>query len=132
MKIYIAAASSEIDRAEKWIKRCQEVGIEVTSTWCATVRKAGAANPADADQLQRRIWATQDLKEVGQADALWFLLPGVGHQTDGAWGELCFAFAKDKWIVLSGKHHSIFTGLATMIRENDEDAFKEIRARAGQ
>lgn len=125
-KIYIAGASSEIERAEKWIARCREAGIEVTSTWCDNIRKVGAANPANASFIQRREWALVDLAEVKAAHVFWLLLPSNGHRTDGAWAELAYAHAHGKWIHASGTHHNIFIGLVNWLHTTDEEAFREI------
>ncbi len=126
MKIYVAAASSEIDRAEIWINKLREAGLTVVCTWPQTVRNVGHANPPEATQSQRRSWALQDLDEVDSADGFWFLLPSMGHATSGAWGEWCFAFARGKLLVASGKSHSVFVGLADELHETDRQAFDKL------
>lgn len=108
MKVYIAGASKEIERAERWARRLTEADIQVTSTWMANIRKVGQANPADATIEQYKQWAiNQCLGEVNHSDVLWLLLPEA--ETIGAYVELGFGFARDKLIVASGKHRPIFT-----------------------
>lgn len=123
MKVYVAAASGEIDRAEHWIAKLREAGIMVTCTWPESVRRVGHANPPEAPHSQRRGWAVQDLTEVDEGNALWVLLPSLGFSTSGAWTELGFAYARAKLILMSGKSHSVFTGLADEVHETDRQAF---------
>jgi nucleoside 2-deoxyribosyltransferase len=125
MKIYVAGASSEIERAEAMIVRLRAAGIEVTCTWTENIRKVGHGNPADASHDQRRKRSEQDLVEVARAQILWFLLPRPPNATFGAWVELGFAFARGKRILLSGQHNNIFVGLGNMFAD-DEEAFKAI------
>jgi hypothetical protein len=126
VKVYVAGASSEIERAEVMIKRLRDAGIGITCTWPEVIRKVGAANPAEAGHSTRRMWASQDLFEVEQANVLLFLLPGAGHNTIGAWTELGCSYALAKKIVMAGKHPSIFTGLADEIHETDEQAYQAL------
>jgi hypothetical protein len=108
MKVYIAGASKEITRAERWAKRLAEFGIEVTSTWIDNIRKVGKANPADATIEQYKQWAiNQCLHEVEQAGVFWLLLPEC--DTVGAYVELGRAFTLGRLIVMSGRHRPIFT-----------------------
>ncbi len=125
MKIYVAGASSEIERAEAMIARLKTAGIIVTCTWTENIRKVGHGNPATATHEQRLKWSEQDLREVDQAQLLWFLLPREPNVTFGAWVELGFATARAKRIVLSGQSNNIFVGLGNVF-VNDEEAFNAI------
>jgi nucleoside 2-deoxyribosyltransferase len=124
--IYVAASSQEMDRAEHWMIRLQEEGVQVTSTWIQTIRKAGATNPADATREQRAIWARQDAAEVRMAHGLWLLMPT--KPTSGAWWEFGYAFGLEKQLWISGpdQSRSIFTGLADYSFEKDPDALEGI------
>jgi hypothetical protein len=144
MRVYVAAASSEIERAEKWMARLREAGVEVVSTWPEVIRKVGAANPMEASREERAGWASADLSELSSANVLWLLLPE--KPTSGMWIEygygLCFgAVAKEAreagvegapkfQIVSSGIERSIFTALAPNY-ESDEVAFEMIVAQRG-
>lgn len=125
MKIYVAGASSEIERAEAMIVRLKSEGIDVTCTWTENIRKVGLGNPVNASHEQRRKWSEQDLVEVAHAQVLWFLLPRPPNATFGAWVELGFAFARNKRILLSGSSSNIFVGLGNVFID-DEEAFKAI------
>jgi hypothetical protein len=75
MKLYIAGASAEIERAEQAIKLARLAGFEIAYDWPANVREVGESNPPDATDEQRREWAGTALWAVAQADAFWLLLP---------------------------------------------------------
>ncbi len=124
MKIYVACASAEIDRAEKWIAALRERHIEVTSTWTENIRKVGSANPTDATKEQRAQWARQCLSEVAAADVLWLLQPKA--LTSGAWIEFGWAESVGAYMVTSGcDKRSIFTALGDEFA-TDEEAFTAI------
>lgn len=143
MKVYIAGASSEIARAEKWMALARAAKIEVVSTWPGVIRKVGAANPMTASRQDRARWAATDLAEVSNAEAFWFLLP-EGKPTAGAYTELGYSVALAAmasqaramnveapifWIICSGKETSIFTALADHF-ETDEEALQALTLRA--
>lgn len=92
MKIYIAAASLEIARAERACIDLIHNGLEVTSTWMNQIRQVGSANPRDATDWQRASWAVQCLREVAASDVLWFLVPPADTATAGGWAELATAY----------------------------------------
>lgn len=135
LKVYVAGASSEIERAEAVIAKLKAAGIEVTCTWPESVRKAGHGNPSWWPQRQRRSVALTCLAEVDKAQALLLLQPATGKTTIGAWGELCYAHAKDKWIVWSAGgeaiNNSVFTGLASIATTDDAAIEKLITLYSG-
>ena len=112
LKVYVAGASSEMDRATAAVLQLRAAGHELTSTWLDTVAKVGDANPSSASGEQRRSWSITDLAEVERADVLWFLVPSSGT-TRGAWCEQGFSYALGKVIVCSGTNttQSIFCAL---------------------
>ena len=144
MRVYVASASSEIERAEKWMAALREAGIEVTSSWPEVIRKVGEANPMSASREQRAVWAATDLSEVSDADVLWLLLP-EGGPTAGAYTEFGYAVllgataqqarrlgvadAPIFWIIVSGEEKSIFTALADHFAD-DEMAFEALKLRS--
>lgn len=122
MKVYVAGASSEMERAETWMRKLRGVGIIVTSTWPEVIRSVGKANPRDATIAECKEWVMKDLGEIDAADVLWLLLPDLS--TIGAWIELGFAHARNKMIVTSGLHRPIFTpGLSNAHNKDDEQIF---------
>lgn len=140
MNIYVAAASSEIVRAKKWMAALRAHGFTVTSSWPEVIEteSAGVANPMAAPRSERMRWAAKDLSELASSNALWFLLP-TGAPTAGAYTEFGYALllgalahqareagvpnAPTFDIITSGKETSIFTSLAGMHCDEDEDAF---------
>lgn len=155
-KIYVAGASSEIVRAERWMKALRDAGIEVVSSWPEVIRKVAesmklghdviaAANPMNATRAERQHWAATDLAEVSISSILWFLLPSTGKPTAGAYTELGYAIALGAMaqearkvgiedapnyrLVCSGTETSIFTALADWF-PSDEEAFAAILAHA--
>ena len=125
MKLYIAASSTEMTRAAKWHDLARKAGIEVISTWLATVESAGAGNPDDATEEQRAAWARKDLFEVKSSDCLWLLMPERPSQ--GAFCELGYAYANTIGIVVSGPHAnaSIFSALGMCV-QTDEEGFADV------
>jgi hypothetical protein len=141
MKVYIAGASSEMERAEKWMAAARAAGIEVTSTWPEVIRAVGDANPMSASREDRAMWAATDLGEVASADVFWLLLgkPTAGAYTELGYAVMLGAVAKqaraagiddvpDLWIIASSTETSIFTALAHHF-ETDEDAFHALKQR---
>lgn len=127
MKVYIAAASAEIARAERVAAKLTSAGIEVTSSWMANVRKVGAANPRDASREQRRAWANGCLAEVAKSDVVLLLMPPIGTETIGAYWEAGFALGDisqtglDRRIVISGDtKRSVFSALGEEYETDDE------------
>ena len=137
-KIYVAGASSEIERAEKWMGRLREAGFEVTSTWPEVIRAQpnGEANPMTAPREQRAEWAAVDLEQVSQSSAFWLLLP-TEKPTIGAYWEVGFFTAliaveiqmravgaklTMRYALCSGVEKSIFTTLIDHFA-TDEEAF---------
>lgn len=142
MNVYVAGASSEIDRCEGFMKRLRVAGVTVVSTWPQVIRKVGAANPMGAPRQDRAGWAAGDLSELSAANVFCFLLPN-GKVSEGALVEYgyatCFAAvareareagvsgAPKFQIMVVGKETSIFTALAPHYATED-DAFDAIVA----
>jgi hypothetical protein len=135
LRIYVAASSGEMERAEKWMAKLRAAGHTVTSSWPEVVRKVGSANPMTAPRELRAQWAMTDLQEVEQSNALWLLLPE--KPSAGAYTEFGFSAAMvagsiraqqigvdapPYFSIVSGKETSIFTALVPHY-ETDEAAF---------
>lgn len=127
IRVYVAAASQDWDRAEHWMQRLRDAGVAVTSTWVETIKTVGAANPTDADDFDREKWARDDLDQVAYSDLLWFLVPDDAPGR-GAYAELGFAWGAAVPVVSSGAtKQSIFTALGREYA-TDGDAFDMICA----
>lgn len=134
MKVYVAGASSDIERAEAVMAKLREHGIEVTSTWPEVIRKVGGANPPQMVQLERKKVSVQDLLEVEQAHVLLVLQPSLGKTTIGAYVEMGFAFSRTKWILWScgGEpcYSTIFTGITDVVQTDNAAIARIVAARA--
>ena len=124
--VYVAAASSDLDRAERWMRLLGAADIGVTSTWVDVIRASGLeGNPRDATQPQRRDWSDADLNGVRNADLVWFLVNNTAPAR-GAYFECGYARGLDKVLVFSGDtKQSIFPALGQEYAE-DIDAFAAI------
>lgn len=91
MKVYIAAASSEIERAEFFYKLITSQGIECTSSWIENVRKVGEGNPVAATFEDRKRWSEENLRAIDASDVVWMLAPDTGVFSHGAFFELGYA-----------------------------------------
>ena len=123
--IYVAASSADIDRAERWIRALRDAGHRVTSTWPEVIRAQPGAvsNPRDATDAARCTWSVDDMRQIFEADVLWFLAPPADMPTRGAWIEFGYAYARGRSIVSSGDtKQSIFCALGVELA-SDADAF---------
>ena len=131
MKIYVAGASGEIERARQFFSSVRELGHEITFDWVPSVEQ----NPLPESQLPvavRRSAAQVDLAGVRGADLLVMLVPHEAIVSRGAWVELGYALgmravtdrAPKIWCVGLAAMISIFTELA------DERYFSDAAALA--
>lgn len=99
--IYIAGASGELDRCESAVAYARSLDLRITHDWTADVRANLLAGKTDRDltdaEVQRH--ALADLRAVSECRVLVLLAPAV--TSTGCWGELCFAIALRKRIVIS-------------------------------
>ena len=125
-KVYVAASSRELARAEGAIQALRDLGHEVTHDWPRMVRAVGEANPADADDVLRLQWAEEDLLGIRAADTFWLLMPDYGGF--GAGVELGYALGNLLGyvrVIVSGQHtNSIFTVYADAVYPTDLAALK--------
>lgn len=140
MKVYIAAASSEIDRAEFFFKLLTCQGIECTSSWIANVRSVGEGNPIAATFEDRRRWALDNLLAIEASAIVWILAPKAGVFSHGAFFELGYAIARARssattsWVAStsvrpkvlasSGDHRWVFLALADQLFKTDIEALE--------
>lgn len=124
--IYVAAsaAGDQSQRVAIIIAALKQAGFYITCTWPEVVAATpGGANPRDASTADRFTWSAQDLREIAEADAIWFLVPSPPMTTRGAWFECGYAYAHHKFVVFSGDtKQSVFCALGHEF-ETDEEAF---------
>jgi len=138
LRVYVAGASSEMERAERYMVKLREAGIVVTSTWPEVIRSQpnGEANPMSVPRAVRARWARTDLDEVTESNFLWLLVPKV--PSAGAHVEFGYAVmlmqsfdmaealgieAPPFELLCSGKETSIFTALSPNHFDTDDEAF---------
>lgn len=142
MKVYIAAASSEIDRAEFFFKLLTSQGIECTSSWIANVRSVGEGNPVAATFEDRKRWALDNLLAIEASAVVWILAPSTGVFSHGAYFELGYAVARarssvatawvnstsvrPKIIASGGDHRWVFLALADELYKTDTNALEDL------
>lgn len=128
LKLYIAGSSAEIERARAWHELARAEGFEVLSTWVEVITQVGEGNPRDATVDARSGWSAEDLRQVANADVVWFLVPPKGKETRGAWLEIGFALAQQIPLFCSGDtKQSIFCALGREF-ENDREAWEAIKS----
>lgn len=126
IKVYVAGASKEIERAEKWIAKLRELGVEVTCDWPQAMRTHGPDHGLTLDQ--REAFARADYAGIKAASVVWVLRPTEENPSTGAWVEMGCAFALNKTVLISGAGaFCIFDALATRF-ETDEDVYKLFEA----
>lgn len=124
MRIYVAAASKEIERAERMIERLRAAGHTITVDWPAAIRAmAGVANEG-LTQEQRKEAADADYRGVATAERIVILVPVQPIVTQGAWWEGGIADALRIPIISSGRfedrQRNIFLVRTTEVDTDDE------------
>jgi hypothetical protein len=133
MKVYVAAASCDLERAKQWMEELRREGIEVTSDWPEVIEGVGIANPRDASRRDRGRWSAHDLLGVAQADVFWFLVHDIAPAR-GAYVEMGYALRDGAMVICSGDtKQSIFCARGEEY-EDDREAFERIclLAQAGE
>lgn len=123
--VYVAGASSEFQRPQKWIARLRDAGVIVPYDWTQMVEYTSrrAQKESDLHVDERFYLAERAQSAVEDADLLWGLIPTHPNTTSGMWFEMGVARCNKKTIVVSGDwKRSIFTELADRKFIADEDA----------
>ena len=129
MNIYVAGASSEVERTAAWIHRLEAEGVRVTYDWTKAVFEHGGNTVSDA---KARFFARADLRGIEEASFLWILTPE--DTTIGAWVALGYALRDFKgdagrFIVVSppASDRTIFTQLQKVVElGSDKEAFEHL------
>ena len=87
MRVYVAAASSEIERAEWAIAELRKHGIEITEDWPAVMR----SNPPDAECSRELLAAACNANVYGIERADCILVLAGPAMSQGRAGELAIA-----------------------------------------
>jgi hypothetical protein len=129
-QIYIAGSSSDLARVKAAADAAEAAGYTITEKWWETVEKNGT-NPPNASRADKRKWSEQCLRGVAKADIVWVLAPPTGS-TIGAWIEFGYAIGGNtkKLTAISGNVTSIFTAMAGICADTDEQALTLIVAAA--
>lgn len=123
VRVYIAASSSEVGRAEHWAAKLEASGrVMVVSNWIPNVKTFGG-NPADSTLDQQYEWAEDCRVGVENSDVIWVLMPQQSSM--GAFWEFGFGYAYQLATAVSGGNQkaSVFTSLAKYRFDTDEEAF---------
>lgn len=130
MTIYVAGSSKQLDRARNAIEALRNAGHIVTHDWVEQVDLVGDANPPDASDEQRCVWAWDDLDGVRNADVALFLLPS-DHASFGMGVEFGYAVRHrevrpELRIMTAGCTDSIFAALADACFDTDGQAIDSL------
>lgn len=118
MKIYVAASSKELERAERIMSALRERGHEITFDWTVPIKARSADGKSDRGLSfeERAFFAGKDANGISTADLFWQLIPTT--ESAGAWWEMGYATGlrdsgfKAPHIVVSGEaDRCLFTTL---------------------
>ena len=98
MRIYVAAATRDLDNAKSMMREAQKFGHTITHDWTKSVRKNGRGDPNEVSQEEIAMAAWEDRQGVRKADL--FILLWNPHLLGGLI-ELGFALDRNIpcWIV---------------------------------
>lgn len=125
--IYIAAASCEFDRAERWARIIRgNSDLRLVSSWQDSAR-TWTGNDAYLPMSDQRNVAGRCYLEIARGRIFWFLFP----QEPGfsaAFTELGIAISSGKKVVVSGVHspRNIFTACGAFRSAGDDAAYDEV------
>jgi hypothetical protein len=124
LKVYVAGASREIERAKRMMAAVQHHGMVVAYDWPARIEEAGSANEGLTAAVSKAA-SLEALGGVASSHVFWFLLPN--DTTIGAYVELGYFLGIGKGIAIgSGGAHgvSIFTATFHVTFDTDEQALE--------
>jgi hypothetical protein len=129
VRLYVAASSTELDRAEAFMTAARLLGFEITFDWVSKIREVGAANPADAPLALQAQWSARDLAAIAVCEVFVLLAPLDRSPARGAFVELGSAvtLAKPSIVVRSPLCHSICQALASAQAGTDAEALAILR-----
>lgn len=121
LRVYVAAAWREAERASAAIAAVRAAGCEITKDWTLLVDEY-PNDDAPEHVRMREAWA--DVVGVREADVLLVLTPCFGTPTTGIWVELGVALTEGVPVILAGpqRARNIFCSLSMMTVEHDAAA----------
>lgn len=133
MKVYVAGASAEVERAERAMRLVRSMGHNIALDWTQVLRAAraqGVRSDADLAPEHALGLARQQLLAIDGSDVLWLLAPA--RPSVGAWVEFGFALGLHwpddsddgpRTVIVSGKcAHTIFGQLPDQAFDTDCEA----------
>lgn len=140
MTVYLAGASRELERVEKYAGLLVSSGlVRISHPWWSAVKAHGVGNDHTLERDEQAFHALTDLEGVERADVIWCLWP-EGYSA-GCPLELGYALAlkhsdpgRALGIVVSGakSHACIFTALAHYRDADDDAALYEVLRHAAK
>jgi hypothetical protein len=133
INVYVAGASSEIERAERFIAQLKAMGARITYDWTAEIRRRAAAGLADhhltPEEAAYIAWL--NIRAVQAADFAVVLVPHPPASTSGAWAELAAGALSDRTCVIAVASPALaqrymFVHLAEQIVPTDDRALELI------
>jgi hypothetical protein len=121
--VYVAAASAELERAERVMKALRAAGIAIANDWTPDVRRHREAGLTDGDLTDEQCGeiSSLNLEGVRKAGVLLFLTPKAPSAM--AWVELGCASNVGHLIFASGPSPLLAVrGLADFIFQDDDEA----------
>ena len=127
VRVYVAGASVEIERSERFRDAVIAAGFEITFDWAAAIRQSGKANRGMT--RDERVAASRACRlGVKRAAAFVMLMPSAGTCSPGMWVELGVALSSfssvDQFgpvcIVVDDDERSIMTADAVAVATEDE------------
>lgn len=122
VRVYIAAASREVERVREAQRMVAERGWVLTLDWLTPMLALMEQGIGDADlsRGEQARYALEDADAIDRADVLWLLAPR--EPTKGAWWEHGYAYGSDTPIVTSGGCPLIFVALSNRVLDTDAEA----------
>lgn len=128
MKIYVAAKTHDVDRAQKVMTWVRECGHEVTFDWTVGVKKLGDANESELTHEVQQAIAINDRRGVAYAQ----LVIALAHpDVCGTLMEIgmALAFSTPVWLVGQFPRESVFFHMEQVTRVNDDnDLYRRVTA----
>lgn len=122
--VYVAGASAEVQRCERFMRAVRGIGCEVAHDWTAEVLGEDRPDHAIPD-VEARQYVSTDLLGVARSDVLVVLVP-YDYTTVGAWVELGYALGLEVPVMLVGEHMDLpffvrgLLGRTAWVRDEDE------------
>ncbi len=148
LKIYVAGASAELERARVVMEFIYDhPRMTLVRDWVKDIeieRVEGGRQDSDLTQSEQAVYARKNLGAIADSDVLWLLSPPADVHTTGAWVELGAALVTGHVrqalglaatvVIVSGlsSWHYLFNSLADQHFETDAEAIDWLNLRCSQ